>query len=142
MTRTEVQAMTNAQLRLTIAELRGWKIMSCSEFYHQCNPAKYSKDDPHFSRYLALINPDGVIIASTEHHNKERLVQYTTNWPNDLNACHEMECSMNFEQVKRYAHHLSLLSERDEGTGLLGVWHATARQRCEAFVLAMITPGN
>ncbi|TXH19509.1 MAG: hypothetical protein E6R03_00410 [Hyphomicrobiaceae bacterium] len=50
-------------------------------------------------------------------------------YPHDLNACHEMEKTIIKKGlVQDYVDHM--FEENGE-------WHATARQRCEAFVLTM-----
>ncbi len=54
---------------------------------------------------------------------------------NDLNACHEMEKVMTQQQRGRYSRHLSsILSKAASNTGEYDIWHATAAQRCEAFL--------
>jgi hypothetical protein len=60
-------------------------------------------------------------------------------WPNDLNACHEFEEKLDEKQRKEYARFLN------EGYGMIGMnlsdgfllLHATAEQRCRAFVATM-----
>ena len=60
---------------------------------------------------------------------------YTADLPdylNDLNACHEMEGTLTEAQYIVYGSHLwDVLCIEKKGVRL---WHATARQRCEAFL--------
>lgn len=51
------------------------------------------------------------------------------NYPADLNACHEMEKALLGDNWHDYA---ALLKSTAQFR-----WHATARQRCEAFVATM-----
>ena len=59
------------------------------------------------------------------------------NYPNDLNACHEMEKTLSEGELCDYGCELSSLTDASifEGDVLWGkLAHATARQRCEAFL--------
>jgi len=59
------------------------------------------------------------------------------NYPEDLNACHEFEKTIHTVQVQTYRKHLQSLVEQEVETGMFGIWHATARQRCEALLMTM-----
>jgi hypothetical protein len=48
-------------------------------------------------------------------------------YANDLNAMHEAEETLGPEQARQYHNRLGR-------TGAVWLWHATARQRCEAFL--------
>ena len=63
------------------------------------------------------------------------------NYPKDLNDCHKMEESLTSEQLTEYANTLgSGFTGANRGqTDKAAATHATARQRCEAFVLTMET---
>lgn len=55
----------------------------------------------------------------------------------DLNACHEMEKVLTLEQQADYGHRICNMAEKvgtDETSRGFAVIHATARQRCEAFL--------
>lgn len=59
------------------------------------------------------------------------------NYPSDLNACHEMEKVLTAEHIFPYEIHLCQIIHQDGpvAPGPLGFeWHASARQRCLAFV--------
>jgi len=66
----------------------------------------------------------------------------TPNYPQDLNACHAMEKCLTDEQWGKYtAHLLDIVSEHidKENARLRSVCYcsATARRRCNAFVMTM-----
>jgi len=63
----------------------------------------------------------------------------TPNYPQDLNACHEFEVAMPDEQAFLYGHNLMAILTRDKSRALIS---ATARQRCEAFVMTMMKGGT
>jgi hypothetical protein len=65
-------------------------------------------------------------------------------YPNDLTACHEMEQSMTDEQETEWRKQLSLIVVRDWESGKTArpsAIHATAAQRCEAFI-KVVCPGK
>ncbi len=68
------------------------------------------------------------------------LVEVTStneDYPNDLQACHEMEKALTEKQVRSYAFILAQVLDTSPTVDLddqfLNI-HATARQRCEAFL--------
>lgn len=71
--------------------------------------------------------------------------QRVPDYLNDLNACHEMERVLTPEQREFYASILGGLTYNDNGRGwqplanddCFPILHATAAQRCEAFLRAL-----
>jgi hypothetical protein len=111
MTLEQVKALADEELRIKVAELLGWRNIRIdfSYFDYQDDTGLIANDKIGYTLPL----PD---------------------YPRDLNACHEMEnSSLDFKQSPKYNEWLFEIACR-EG------WHperATARQRCEAFVLTM-----
>ena len=103
--------MTREQIRIKITEACGWKYLWETE-------CEGWRGNP----------PDGSGCAPIP------------NYPYDLNACHEMEKILNEDQREIYAQILTGMSLCDrEGTTDWGgvfaeVAHATATQRCDAFL--------
>jgi len=57
-------------------------------------------------------------------------------YPNDLNACHEMEAGLTGFDWHRFGMRLEDIMWDGRGSDRMAypVWHSTARQRCEAFL--------
>jgi hypothetical protein len=117
MTLEQVKALTDEELRIKVAELLGWVKV------------------PHRSRPLTgkefSIDSQGIAWTSID----PEMLDY----PKDLNACHEMEETLIDEQ-KRFLYEVTLHSLNVSHELGISVWetvHASARQRCEAFVLTM-----
>lgn len=92
--------MSDDEMRIAIAEHLGWKPDTRSGYF--INESKQE------------ITPEWCL----------------PNFPEDLNACHEMEKSLSNEQQKRlYVDHLAWLMRKGEFTVM-----APARQRAEAFL--------
>lgn len=108
MLRVAIQELTDELIRLRVAELLGWR--RCENRKNQ--GTWYGQRPPEYNGWSLL--PD---------------------YPNDLNACHEMEETLNESGQDRFTYLLSILV----GEGNAGYrWRfarATARQRCEAFIL-------
>lgn len=60
------------------------------------------------------------------------------NYPEDLNACAEMERTLTIEESRKYEEVLEVVVNeafiRNESCFVFPAWHATALQRCEAFL--------
>lgn len=75
-------------------------------------------------------------VPPTWYDQHSRLIP---NYPTNLNACAEMEKMLDREQSQIYSNHLGEILLRDfinkeQGGKLQHKWHATALQRCEAFL--------
>lgn len=96
--------MTPEEIQIAIVEACGWK-----EFPH-----------PNYKKGILL--PYKWSRSATEHLLK------LPDYPNDINACFEMEEMLTPEQKKAYRKTLADICRRD------GNIFATAGQRCEAFL--------
>lgn len=107
--------MTDDQLRVAVAERMGWKILWPKSWQNR-----------HLSR------PDGTCFRPADP--RISLADLLPDFPADLNACHEMEETLNDEQKANYA----MMLHEMHGTPLATFWHrvicSTARQRCIAFL--------
>lgn len=61
----------------------------------------------------------------------------TPDYPHDLNACSEFEKMLKVEQVSDYFVRLRAIVTNNSARVEYQVWHATAEQRCHAFVATM-----
>lgn len=104
--------MTKEEQRIAIAETQGWR--------------KVYKGPERDNRWL---QPDGKHYATTDE---------IPNYLSDLNAMHEAEERLNFEQCGIYSLELNEKLKQDAKRPKLKVgefrWHATAAQRAEAFL--------
>lgn len=114
MTLEKIQAMSNEDLRIKVAELLGF----IREFGWGL------EDDPNFFVWFK---------------NGEESCE-PPDYPQDLNACHEMWLGTRLELQEVWMDMLYKVCEIEEDPDIQNpealCW-ATARQRCEAFVLTM-----
>lgn len=67
--------------------------------------------------------------SETERHQKKwRYLSDLPNYAADLNACHEFEKTL--DHINEWFYYEKALAEITDGY----IFHATARQRCEAFL--------
>lgn len=116
--------MTPEQIRILIAEHEGWKL--CDE---------------------EIVKPDGTVI-DCEFLTEEAVDQSWPNWPNNLNAVHEVEEALAVDEDlwKQYVVFLGGICYESLTPHLRTAWHdseqfadwvfcrATALQRCEALL--------
>ena len=109
--------MTDNELRVKVAELLGWT---------ECATQSVDLNNG------VSVQPMG--LERTGDKYKQMLPDY----PNDLNACHEMESSLNTtDLVELYCTLLfGYIDQKSKYQGWLTI-HATAKQRCLAFVKTM-----
>lgn len=104
----QAQAMSDDKLRKKIAKLCGWVFSG----YPAIDGNKWAK------------SPEGEVV----------LYNYMVpNYPQDLNAMYEAEKQLSSEQAGRY----QMLLSNILGPTVWNLMRATARQRAEAFVMAM-----
>ena len=117
MTLEQVKALTDDEIRIKVAELMGWERFP-------------DKDMPFGHTYWARFEHGHFKKDTTEHGNK------LPDWPRDLNACSEMEKTL-WHTPEMWLNYVNLLQTRkDYDNGAACAWvSATARQRCEAFIL-------
>jgi len=127
------------QLQIKVAEFLGWTNVSLASKSSNTNAVKRAK---------RLGVPDiviGVPKGSTD-------LKTVPNYLNDLNACHEFEKIMDTKQAVNYGLKLAEIIFEDDPMfsvefdgvsieGLFDIAHATAKQKCKAYVLTM-TPNN
>jgi len=106
MTLDEVTAMTDEQVRIKVAELLGWRPYSANK-----------NEDPD---ELWLLNTYSNVLP--KYHS-------------DLNACREMEDTMSHRNKRLFVVQLSYVLSPAISPQSFRLIHATARQRCEAFIL-------
>lgn len=76
--------------------------------------------------------PDGYWYPENSRVGMQGIYDY----PNDLNACHEMEKLLLHRNDWSWCNYDQKLSKMTSSWK----WNATARQRCEAFVLTLTQP--
>jgi hypothetical protein len=130
--------MTPEDIRIAVAESAGWK------WYR--HPSANSLKHPHY-RFLALPaahefeqSPHWMVAAdmtekpcSIEYMEKEF---HLPNWPEDLNAVHELEKTLTHNERFQFYKELLSVGNRDASNGndVKNSIHATALQRCEAYL--------
>ena len=121
MTKVSVRAMGDRELRIRVAALSGWKCPEgCKDgVQHRC-PDCGCWDHGQC---------DGV----GSYHNTMPC-NHQPDYTHDLNAMYEAEKRLSDRQAGDYDSFLWVIIRRD-GTRPAG-WHATPRQKAEAFVLA------
>lgn len=112
----EVQALSDEALRIKVAELCGFRDI------HPIDNALC--DDAQIWTLVGLPHNDSPGGPWVFGDNP------VPDYPNDLNAMHEAEDMLNAGQINHYESNLMRL-------GCARLLVATARQRCEAFVLTM-----
>jgi hypothetical protein len=112
--------MTDNDLRIKVAKLRGWTRIGPG---HDCVNGRQVD----------------VLVGYTPKDDPDDRVTVIPDYPNDLNACHGFEKTLT-DPARRFLYEVTL-HELNMKHGLnISVWetvHATARQRCEAFVETM-----
>jgi len=129
----EVKALSDNELRIKVAELLGWSDVENDRIVLNV----------HELRGMA---PDQTYLSYGRWRIK------VPNYPRDLNACHKMENSRIMNDTRRFVLYCANLTDIVDGQnpGKLHthksamlyeppprILNATARQRCEAFVLTM-----
>lgn len=111
--------MTDEQINIKIAELCGWKDIRrpIDDSYH---------DYPSDTLGWLMGRVAGIAPGDIHWQNAKPLPNYAA----DLNACHEFEKMLEPMQHIAYDRHLHRLVDET----VTWKWHATARQRCEAFL--------
>ena len=142
MTHAQVKALTDEKIRIKVAELLGaeWYVDFASIVLLA---GKDYKESPCTFRQVLVFCPDGNGYQDGERvglyyaghdckHPKDGCGRNVPNYPQDLNACHEMEKVFGCE-LGVYEHNLKQVC----GYGYMCGAMATARQRCEAFIITM-----
>lgn len=113
MNSTEYDKLTDEEIRIKVAECHGF-----------IDIRKGSN---------SILPHGSLVLANGETFQKAPLPDYL----NDLNACHDFEKGMNEDQVEAYCVTLfHCVDKKSKEKGWLTI-HATAEQRCKAFVLIM-----
>ena len=118
MTTQEVQALTDEEIRVKVAELQGW------ENVHRFN--KWQEGGPASCK-------DGDLVGDFNGRTRCHL----PNYPADLNACHEVEKMLTNEQWPAYSSTLWRITNQAPSNYEC---HASARQRCEALLITLTQP--
>lgn len=126
---SEVQALTDEELRIKVAEFCHWTNLRIG-----CDWGSV--------RGVVGTVPQGYSSVLVWQHHKNPHHNLTPNYPCDLNACDEMENSLNDEQLDTMFDYLCQIMPTIFKDGVMQRpygrrWRASARQRCEAFVLTM-----
>lgn len=102
--------MTKDEMRREVAEALGWRIS-----YALCDNGKY------------LCDPKNKLAMS---------VSFVPEYTDDLNACREMESELQPGERSHYQHALDKVcaTSKDPHCSCWDFIHATAAQRCEAFL--------
>lgn len=143
MTLAELQAMTDDEIRVRVAEVMGWKFQQVHKYI----------SGPSWE----VTSPTGVVIGSREFpfrssHGpdsnhiplkaKTDSCYLLPNWPASLDACAEFERGLTDEEYERYSTDLWRLvngdQPRQESAPIRcerAYLSAKARHRCEAFLM-------
>lgn len=127
MTREELDKLTPEEKKARIAQAIGWKNVRCDK-----------------GGNIFLGEPDDDFNRDVEEHKKHGLCGFprkphrerVPNYLNDLNSCHDFEKTLKREQESPYIRNLMRLTNSPSCSH----WdcaHATATQRCEAFLLTI-----
>lgn len=131
MTLDEIAKLSNDELRVKVAELWGFEPGTISQvsWLGYCEPTH--------GETLYQLGYDVEDSAEKPNH----ILAKAPNFPGDLNAMHEAEGTLNTNQQIDFGCHLARLGTTYEctpGNERLfvnwGATHATARQRCIAFI--------
>jgi hypothetical protein len=115
----EYDKISEEEVRIKIAELCGWKILTITAGPNAGKPSPDFIKGPNGElALLKYLDGNGVNSASVP------------DYLHDLNACHEMEGCIPKHLMGEYGIWLERLGDNDGMT-------ATAAQRCKAFVLTM-----
>lgn len=112
--------MNNTQLRISIAEALG---------------AKWHWIADRSGTFLTFKEWDGEVVKPYEPHTRSFIGCDVPDYPNDLNACHDMESALTEEQWKTYC--VPLGGRNTYWSGAKKMLHATPLQKCEAFLKAV-----
>ena len=113
MTYAQVKALTDEEIRIKVAELLGW-VSNGAGAWHKDGAVR------------KLVFEDG--------EGRFRDTHPLPNYPRDLNACHEFEKTLADGQWTLYTDMLTPVDTHYVQRRHCA--HATARQRCEAFIIA------
>lgn len=116
---------TNGQLRIAIAEVLGWK---------------HIKNDIGLARKNCTNSFDGLVgispIVQRMEHGQDESKDYNywiiPNWPESLDACHEMEATLTDDEY--HTGYKQTLATIVGLSGSMRMPSATALQRCLAFL--------
>jgi len=125
MTLEEVKELSYEEIRIKVAELLGWTRIHLDSDWQGVE---------EYTRSTVVGIPKNCVFIGSASYDE------TPNYPEDLNACYEMEerCYESPEEWEAYGDHLMDCVVRDSGyQGADLLIHATARQRCEAFIMVM-----
>jgi len=129
----QIQKLSDEEICIKVAELRGLTVQECVH-----RPGEYYVWSEERNKQLAL-NDDNPEIPFDDG------MMVLPNYPQDLNAMHEVEMSMNHGQRETFRFQLyRVLAVMDAcSPNVTGdAVHATARQRAIAFVMATNTGGE
>ena len=131
----EIKALSDDELRIKVAELLGWKDVRNMEYTCACAPAGVCE---HCQAKLCGWDRRGGLIDSLR--TGCYISGHVPDYPRDLNACHEMEswfwhryAGSEFKWGEYVRNLISVCGHPSNQHHC----RATARQRCEAYVLTM-----
>ncbi len=111
-------SMTPKEQRIAIAEVRGWEKLF--EFVVQSPTHRAGEIDAIYRR-----------------GREEQPIDRLPNYPNDLNACYEMENALTNEQWEQYTRILSQGITRTWWECSKAIAHSSSEEKCEAFCRVM-----
>ena len=112
MTLESLKQLTDDEIRIKVAVLTGWKDL---HWGNQTHPNTMLYGWPPYYDYM------------TEF--------CVPNYPQNLDACYEMESTLTKHQRDRFEYELGVIVGPLRSQWRWHLLHATARQRCEAFIL-------
>lgn len=128
--------MTDEQINIAIAESLGWKVR-----WQNQGGAPTLENKPAGHCWAVWTNPNGWGLDS----NYDPI--FPPNYTSDLNACHEFERMLTIKQSSDYVwnlnhyHPTATIHDFDDLTEMrteaFKIVNATARQRCEAYLITL-----
>lgn len=129
MTLEETKALSDEQRRVKVAELLGWH--DCRTVYEQLMEDDFrSGTGERYGERIEHIGGIPPVYADEGIKRYEKLPNYTR----DLNACHEMEQTL---EGKQFFHYYAVLAQLCMDNDVPHFASAPAYLRCTAFMLTM-----
>lgn len=122
MTLEEINKLTEKELRIKVAKLLGWTLIHTDHEWQEFGEYPYDA--------VVGMPKGGVFVGSASY---DELPEYTS----DLNACRKMEETLDTRDQMMYVARISEILSPAVCPQSFRMLHATARQRCEAFVMTI-----
>ena len=126
MTLEQIKQLSDDEIRIKVAELLGWQCVTEEETSDGIDWAGFSPD--------GTLN-SGVNAGEYRGYGSCGYRFVLPNYPHDLNACAAMEDTLDDSQKDSFEYLLGIVIGPGRERWRWHLLHATARQRCEAFIV-------